>query len=173
MFQFFVLGLKIDIFVEFLVSLFYVIQFGMTSDIVTWESGIQIVVTILILPMLYFARTAVCIEWYSIVISGYSCFYYREAPKAMAEWLLLSLLKALSLFTFHWCYHKPCSLTTIGIPGSALVCMDGQCQPQHVTYAASYSGHWHPAHGSDRCIGCHLHEELWTWFESLCSTWSI
>ncbi|CDH54660.1 hypothetical protein RO3G_11563 [Lichtheimia corymbifera JMRC:FSU:9682] len=58
MFQFFVLGLKIDIFVEFLVSLFYVIQFGMTSDIVTWESGIQIVVTILILPMLYFARTA-------------------------------------------------------------------------------------------------------------------
>lgn len=74
MFQFFVLGLKIDIFMEFLVSLFYVIQFGMTSDIVTWESGIQIVVTILILPMLYFARTAVCNVMYIIVILGYSCF---------------------------------------------------------------------------------------------------
>lgn len=59
MFQFFVLALKIDIFTEFLVSLFYVIQFGLKLDSVKWEVGIQVAVTILILPMLYFARTAV------------------------------------------------------------------------------------------------------------------
>ncbi|KAI9322195.1 hypothetical protein BX666DRAFT_2057229 [Dichotomocladium elegans] len=58
MFQFFVLALKIDVFTEFLVSLFYVIQFGMKSESVFWETAIQIIVTILILPMLYFARTA-------------------------------------------------------------------------------------------------------------------
>lgn len=57
-FQFFVLALKIDIFTGFLVSIFYLIQFALKQGI-TWESGIQLVVTILMLPMLYFARTAV------------------------------------------------------------------------------------------------------------------
>lgn len=59
MFQFFVLSLKIDIFTEFLVSLFYIIQFGVQLEGIVWETGIQIAVTVLILPMLYFARTAV------------------------------------------------------------------------------------------------------------------
>ncbi|KAI8096167.1 uncharacterized protein BX664DRAFT_274055 [Halteromyces radiatus] len=56
-FQFFVLSLKIDIFTGFLVSIFYLIQFALKKGIM-WESGIQLVVTILMLPMLYFARTA-------------------------------------------------------------------------------------------------------------------
>ncbi|KAL1936028.1 hypothetical protein VTP01DRAFT_162 [Rhizomucor pusillus] len=57
-FQFFVLGLKIDIFTEFFVSLFYVIQLGLQADAIDWEMGIQIAVTILIIPALYFARFA-------------------------------------------------------------------------------------------------------------------
>lgn len=57
-FQFFVLGLKIDIFTEFFVSLFYVIQLGLQADAVDWEMAIQIAVTILIIPALYFARFA-------------------------------------------------------------------------------------------------------------------
>ncbi|KAH8553000.1 hypothetical protein BGW37DRAFT_487998 [Umbelopsis sp. PMI_123] len=60
-FQFFVLALKIDIFLEFMVSLFYIIQFGLRSGI-TWETGIQLVVTILLLPMLYFSRMACSTE---------------------------------------------------------------------------------------------------------------
>ncbi|KAI8140879.1 hypothetical protein BJV82DRAFT_621462 [Fennellomyces sp. T-0311] len=69
MFQFFVLALKIDVFTEFLVSLFYVIQFGTKVEGVVWETGIQIVVTILILPMLYFARTAGSTESYGRMIT--------------------------------------------------------------------------------------------------------
>ncbi|KAI9266894.1 hypothetical protein BDA99DRAFT_579292 [Phascolomyces articulosus] len=69
MFQFFVLGLKIDVFTQFLVSLFYVIQFGTKAEGVVWETGIQIVVTILILPMLYFARTAGSTESYGRMIT--------------------------------------------------------------------------------------------------------
>ncbi|ORX55024.1 hypothetical protein DM01DRAFT_1407075 [Hesseltinella vesiculosa] len=57
LFQFFVLSLKVDIFTGFLVSIFYLIQFALKQGIM-WESGIQLVVTILMLPMLYFARTA-------------------------------------------------------------------------------------------------------------------
>ncbi|KAL0096945.1 hypothetical protein J3Q64DRAFT_1710298 [Phycomyces blakesleeanus] len=63
MFQFFVLALKIDIFIEFLVSLFYIIQRSLAdsrSDEGSLEGAtwFQIVCTILMLPMLYFARTA-------------------------------------------------------------------------------------------------------------------
>ncbi|CAO3633780.1 unnamed protein product [Cunninghamella blakesleeana] len=58
-FQFFVLTLKVDIFVGFMVSVFYLIQFVLKEGQgINWESGIQLVVTILMLPMLYFARTA-------------------------------------------------------------------------------------------------------------------
>ncbi|CAO3694100.1 unnamed protein product [Umbelopsis ramanniana] len=56
-FQFFVLALKIDLFFEFMVSVFYCIQFGLRSGI-TGETGIQLVVTILLVPMLYFSRMA-------------------------------------------------------------------------------------------------------------------
>lgn len=57
-FQFFVLALKVDIFTEFLVSLFYLIQFALKQAGAKWDTWIQLVVTILMLPMLYFARTA-------------------------------------------------------------------------------------------------------------------
>lgn len=57
-FQFFVLALKIDIFTGFMVSIFYLIQFAMKRGIM-WESIVQVIVTISMLPMLYFARSAV------------------------------------------------------------------------------------------------------------------
>lgn len=59
LFQFFVLALKVDIFTEFLVSMFYLIQFALKeTGGVKWDTWIQLVATILMLPMLYFARTA-------------------------------------------------------------------------------------------------------------------
>lgn len=58
-FQFFVLAIKIDIFTEFLVSLFYLIQFAVKQSGSNWDTWVQLVVTIFMLPMLYFARTAV------------------------------------------------------------------------------------------------------------------
>lgn len=57
MFQFFVLALKIDIFTGFMVSVFYLIQFAMKQGIM-WESIVQVIVTISMLPMLHFARSA-------------------------------------------------------------------------------------------------------------------
>ncbi|KAK4521185.1 threonine deaminase [Mucor velutinosus] len=57
-FQFFVLALKIDIFTEFLISIFYLIQFAVKENGTQWDTWIQLAVTILMLPMLYFARTA-------------------------------------------------------------------------------------------------------------------
>ncbi|CAO3676129.1 unnamed protein product [Rhizopus stolonifer] len=58
-FQFFVLSLKIQIFTGFFVSLFYLIQFALKqSHDNLWKAIIQIVVTVLIIPLLYFARIA-------------------------------------------------------------------------------------------------------------------
>ncbi|KAI7864337.1 hypothetical protein BDF14DRAFT_1835325 [Spinellus fusiger] len=57
MFQFFVLALKIDIFTQFMVSIFYLIQFAANRGF-EWRTVIQIVVTVVMLPMFYFARTA-------------------------------------------------------------------------------------------------------------------
>ncbi|CAO3608723.1 unnamed protein product [Mucor hiemalis] len=62
-FQFFVLSIKVDIFTEFLVSLFYLIQFfSVPSNEKNWNTWVQLVIAILLLPMLYFARTAGSIE---------------------------------------------------------------------------------------------------------------
>lgn len=72
-FQFFVLCLKIDIFTEFLVSLFYLIQFAVKENKSQWDTWIQLVVTILILPMLYFARTAGSTEGQGRMIT-FICF---------------------------------------------------------------------------------------------------
>ncbi|KAI9495108.1 hypothetical protein BDB00DRAFT_882586 [Zychaea mexicana] len=66
-FQFFVLALKIDIFIEFLVSCFYFIQFAIESGF-DWDTWIQLVVTVLILPMLYFGRMTVASESYGRMI---------------------------------------------------------------------------------------------------------
>ncbi|KAI8088767.1 uncharacterized protein BX664DRAFT_296103 [Halteromyces radiatus] len=66
-FQFFVLSLKIDVFTQFLVSIFYVIQYAIKQGI-QWETGIQIAITILMLPMFYFARTAGSNESYGRMI---------------------------------------------------------------------------------------------------------
>lgn len=57
--QFFVLALKIDIFIEFLVSVFYLIQFALKQGFHTWHLFLFIVITALMLPMLYFGRYAV------------------------------------------------------------------------------------------------------------------
>ncbi|KAI8061137.1 hypothetical protein BC940DRAFT_310631 [Gongronella butleri] len=62
-FQFFVLCLKIDIFVEFLVSCFYFLQFVIKpGNISNWQSWIFLVITVLMLPMLWIARQAVSKE---------------------------------------------------------------------------------------------------------------
>lgn len=58
MFQFFVLALKIDIFTGFMVSVFYLIQFAMKQGIM-WETIVQVIVTVCMIPMLYFGRAAV------------------------------------------------------------------------------------------------------------------
>lgn len=58
-FQFFALSIKVDIFTEFLVSFFYLIQFALNDGKSNWDTWVQLVVTVLLLPMLYFARTAV------------------------------------------------------------------------------------------------------------------
>lgn len=64
-FQFFVLALKIDFFLEFIVSLFYCIQsiLSLTEQQtgITVETGIQLAVTICMAPMLYFGRMTVSI----------------------------------------------------------------------------------------------------------------
>lgn len=60
--QFFVLALKIDIFIEFLVSVFYLIQFALKGGFQSWTTYVFIVITILILPFLYFGRSAAASE---------------------------------------------------------------------------------------------------------------
>ncbi|KAI8375892.1 hypothetical protein BD560DRAFT_488616 [Blakeslea trispora] len=57
MFQFFVLALKIDIFTCFMVSIFYLIQFAMKQGLM-WESVYQLIITLCVIPMLWFARAA-------------------------------------------------------------------------------------------------------------------
>ncbi|ORZ14549.1 hypothetical protein BCR42DRAFT_329606 [Absidia repens] len=61
-FQYFVLCIKIDIFVEFLVSCFYLIQFVIKSGEMDWHSWVFLIVTLFMLPMLYFSRVAVSRE---------------------------------------------------------------------------------------------------------------
>lgn len=60
--QFFVLALKIDIFVQFLVSVFYLIQFSLKQGFKKWTVFVFLVITVLLLPMLYFGRYAVANE---------------------------------------------------------------------------------------------------------------
>ncbi|KAI8059396.1 uncharacterized protein B0P05DRAFT_599780 [Gilbertella persicaria] len=60
--QFFVLALKINIFTEFLVSVFYLIQFALKSGFSSWTSYVFVVITILILPLLCFGRNAISKE---------------------------------------------------------------------------------------------------------------
>ncbi|GAA5795542.1 hypothetical protein EDC94DRAFT_596445 [Helicostylum pulchrum] len=62
--QFFVLALKIDIFIEFLVSVFYLIQFALDEEFNSWITYVFVVITILMLPMLYFGRIALASESY-------------------------------------------------------------------------------------------------------------
>ncbi|KAI8096399.1 uncharacterized protein BX664DRAFT_323912 [Halteromyces radiatus] len=67
-FQYFVLCMKIDIFVEFLVSVFYLIQFVIKSGEMDWHSWIFLFVTLFMLPMLWLGRTAVARESLSLMI---------------------------------------------------------------------------------------------------------
>lgn len=60
--QLFVLALKIDIFIEFLVSVFYLIQFALKDGFSSWLSYVFVVITILMLPMLFFGRAAVSVN---------------------------------------------------------------------------------------------------------------
>jgi hypothetical protein len=68
-YQQFLLVLKIDIFTEFMVSLFFVIKRSTVTDNLKlsspWIQWVQIAVTILILPMLIGARFAVSYPGYA------------------------------------------------------------------------------------------------------------
>lgn len=61
--QLFVLALKIDVFIEFLVSVFYLIQFALDEEFNSWITYVFVVITILMLPMLYFGRIAVSLTF--------------------------------------------------------------------------------------------------------------
>ncbi|KAI8350936.1 hypothetical protein EDC96DRAFT_577714 [Choanephora cucurbitarum] len=60
--QFYVLVLKIDIFTEFLVSVFYLLQYALKSGFQTWITYVFVVITILMLPMLVFGRRVIANE---------------------------------------------------------------------------------------------------------------
>ncbi|KAG2206131.1 hypothetical protein INT47_003780, partial [Mucor saturninus] len=60
--QLFVLALKIDIFIEFLVSVFYLIQFALKDKFSSWFSYVFVIITILMIPMLFFGRAAAASE---------------------------------------------------------------------------------------------------------------
>ncbi|RUP16996.1 hypothetical protein BC936DRAFT_139487 [Jimgerdemannia flammicorona] len=67
--QFFVLTLKINIFTHFIVSLFYLIQWALKNDNgFDWETLVQIVITVLIPPALWFARVVVSRESHSLMM---------------------------------------------------------------------------------------------------------
>jgi hypothetical protein len=57
--QFFVLALKMDIFIEFLASVSYLIQYALEGGYTAWSTYIFVVITILMPPMFYFGRAAV------------------------------------------------------------------------------------------------------------------
>lgn len=132
-FQFFVLALKIDVFTQFLVSVFYVIQYAINQG-VQWETGIQIAITVLMLPMFYFARTAVNLPkkkrvWRRHSTDSFFAAINREAAKVTAGWSSLSLLKLLSLSTTSLFFSKLWALTTVGMSGSALVSLPSSFFP--------------------------------------------
>ncbi|KAI9256967.1 hypothetical protein BY458DRAFT_535302 [Sporodiniella umbellata] len=66
---FFVLALKIDIFIEFLVSVFYLIQFALKQGFEKWSVFVFIVITIMTLPMLSFGRYALCVMFQLVLIA--------------------------------------------------------------------------------------------------------
>lgn len=85
-FQFFVLAIKVDIFMEFLISLFYLIQFALANEISNWNTWFQLVITVLLLPMLYFARTAVSYTWNFLrTLKLMTFLLYREAQRVKVE----------------------------------------------------------------------------------------
>lgn len=71
--QLFVLALKIDIFIEFLVSVFYLIQFALDEEFNSWITYVFVVITILMLPMLYFGRIAVSLTSIQAIFVTKTC----------------------------------------------------------------------------------------------------
>lgn len=103
-FQFFVLALKIDVFIEFLVSLFYFIQFAI-EDFTRWDGYIILIVTILILPALYFARATVRSNIDLNRVSLFLCnIAFRWRLNIMEGWLYLLFSNLLSLYLWFSCF---------------------------------------------------------------------
>ncbi|KAJ8653308.1 hypothetical protein O0I10_011058 [Lichtheimia ornata] len=63
-FQFFVLTLKIDIFLEFFISCFHIARFAAAGAGLQWDGYIEIAVTFLTLPALYLGRMTASSEHY-------------------------------------------------------------------------------------------------------------
>jgi hypothetical protein len=116
-YQQFLLVVKIDIFTEFLVSLFFVIKGGIltngTNVSLTWIELVQIAVTALILPMLIAGRYSVsdiiiglCSRGsagYEILILGIFLMY-RLKMRVTRAWLFSSPSKLLCYFILLLCY---------------------------------------------------------------------
>ncbi|KAI9314321.1 hypothetical protein BX666DRAFT_1862999 [Dichotomocladium elegans] len=96
-FQFFVLALKIGVFVQFFVSVFYfvqlVLEFTLYEESLTWDAYYCVVVTVLIIPFLFFARFAVAAErrWRMIVfivfqLSVIANMCYMLFVTSFSEW---------------------------------------------------------------------------------------
>lgn len=138
LFQQFVLLLKINIFTEFIVSLFFVIKGGSSllgnnitsTALLRWMEAVQIVVTTLMIPMLYLARSAVStlitVKLYSTQVVILTLIFFfnisRSVLKVPSEWLLLSFFKSLSFSILHSCFTSLCINLTNGSFGFVSVC---------------------------------------------------
>lgn len=128
-YQQFLLVLKIDIFTEFMVSLFFVIKRSTVTDDLKlsspWIEWVQIAVTVLILPMLIGARFAVSTQGVPKVASASTILIIgillRLMPRTTRAWLRSSLFKSLSYSTLLSCCILPLGLPINGLFGFALV----------------------------------------------------
>lgn len=151
-FQFFVLCLKVNIFTEFLVSLFYLIQYakeaGIQNTIKQADTWVQIVVTVLMLPFLYFARTAGSTESkvrmvifiiFQFLVIAHFCIILKDTFQPENNWYTWIVFSKLLLFLYL-----------------------NNTNTSYSHHGYSYRHHYH-------CAWFPLHEKLWSGPSTLCS----
>ncbi|KAI8364557.1 hypothetical protein BD560DRAFT_402750 [Blakeslea trispora] len=104
--QFYVLAVKINIFTEFIVSVFYLLQYALKSGFNTWKTFVFVIITILILPMLVFGRNAIAREskaQMAVFIFFQGCVMFQliliaiEAAQSEDNWYIWFCFIALGL----------------------------------------------------------------------------
>lgn len=108
--QFFVLALKIDIFIEFLVSVFYFIQFALDAGF-QWDTWVMLIVTIFMLPVLYFGRMTVRLTSPDVHSRLYALNHpmpesCRLRQRAMHACCYLSYSSSSSFLNSFWCCDR-------------------------------------------------------------------